>query len=89
MGNMYSTFKNSKPIYSLTVNTTISMKAMRTIWRGLVFPNRAPNEINTAAAAKSAVRRLKSTQDWEKMIILIIINKERKKRCGMQKENAT
>ena len=45
-------------MYSLTVNTMISMKAMRIICNGLVLPSKAPYEINTAAAAKSAVNNL-------------------------------
>ena len=50
-------------MYSLTVNTMISMKAMRIICNGLVLPSKAPYVINTAAAAKSAVNNLQGTDE--------------------------
>ena len=46
------------PTHSLMEKTAISMKAMMISWRGLVLPRRAPNEMSTAAAAKSAVSKL-------------------------------
>ncbi len=46
------------PIHSLTLNITISSKAIRMYCNGENFPRTAPNEISTAAAAKSAVNIL-------------------------------
>ena len=59
-------------MYSLTVNTMISMKAMRIICNGLVLPSKAPYVINTAAAAKSAVNNLQGTDEQTTHMILCV-----------------
>ena len=55
------TFNISSPMCSLTWDSTTSMTAIIKSCNGLVLPNTAPNDINTVAAAKSAVNILKET----------------------------
>ena len=53
------TFRYFLPITSLMVNRTISIKAMTISCKGEVFPMTTPNEIKTAAEAKSLSSMLK------------------------------
>ena len=46
------------PRTSFATNSTISIIAIKTNCNGDVFPSTTPNDINTAADAKSAVNKL-------------------------------
>ena len=47
---------------SLTTNTTISIRDNMISWSGVVLPRTTPNDIRTAAAAKSLKSMLKFEQ---------------------------
>ena len=56
--SLFFTFSLLSPIHSLTEKTAISKRAMMTYCSGLSLPRTAPNEMRTAAAAKSEVNIL-------------------------------
>ena len=51
--------KTARPKTSFATKSTISISAIIISWNGDAFPSTTPNEISTAAEAKSAVSNLK------------------------------
>ena len=62
-----------RPTHSLVWKTAISHNAIMRSWTGLVLPSTAPNEMSTAAAAKSENSMLRNKHSYEQRSMFIDI----------------